>query len=170
MAIPLVYVGTGTDKRFPFPRLISWIESWAARDPGVVEVRLQAGITPSAVVPSVIQYSDLELDELIARASATVIQGGAGGIMRMRRLGVKPIVVPRFGSLGEAVDDHQVTFVRWAAERGMVVHAESEEQLHALLDQVLTEPETYRFTPEPPATAQTVAHFSDRVERLLGRG
>lgn len=167
-APPLVYVGTGTDKKFVFPRLISWIESWKATSSGEIDLRLQAGITPSAVLPSVVQYSDEELDALIARASAAVIQGGAAGIMRMRRHGLKPVVVPRYGSRGEAVDDHQVTFVRWADAKGMVVHAETEDHLHALLDKVLLDAEAYRFTPEPPSTAQTVAHFSARVEKLLG--
>lgn len=166
---PQVYVGTGTDKRYPFPRLIHWIEGWVAARPDRVELCLQAGITPCPNLPSVVQYASDELDHLLSTSNAVVIQGGAGNIVRARGHGVRPIVVPRHGSRSEAVDDHQVTFVRWAAERDMVVHAETEEQLHAALDRVLVDPEVYRFTPEPSPTADTVERFGRRVDLLLRR-
>lgn len=162
-----IYVGTGTDKRYPFPRLVGWMENWVAARPDAADVHLQAGITPCPKLPAVVQYPSDELDRLLSEANAVVIQGGAGGIMRARRHGVRPIVVPRYGSLGEAVDDHQATFVSWAAERSMVEHARSESDLHRALDRVLTDPAAYRFTPEPSPTEATVARFAARIEQLL---
>jgi UDP-N-acetylglucosamine transferase subunit ALG13 len=165
--IPLIYVGTGTDKRYPFPRLISWVETWESPYRDLVDVRVQAGITPCPVLPAVVQYSVDELDALLPRASAAVIQGGPGGIMQARRVGLKPIVVPRYGSRGEAVDDHQVEFARWAHDKGMVVCVETEQALGAALDKVLADADSYRFIPEPTNTASTVARFAALVDPLF---
>jgi UDP-N-acetylglucosamine transferase subunit ALG13 len=167
MELPLIYVGTGTDKRFPFPRLISWVEAWVAQHRGLVDVRVQAGITPCPMLPAVVLYPFDELDRLLARANAAVIQGGPGGIMQARRVGLKPIVVPRLGSKGEAVDDHQVDFARWSHDRGMVVCTESEQALSVALDVVLGDADVYRFAPEPANTASTVARFAALVDPLI---
>lgn len=166
---PLVLVSTGTDKRFAFPRLVRWVERWEALHQGGAEVFVQWGISEPSRLPGRSQLSGDELDVLLARASAVVLQGGPGGIMRSRRHGLVPIVVPRLGSLGEAVDDHQVGFARWAGERSMVVVATEETTLHEALDRILADREAYRFEPEEPPTAATVARFAERVDALLRR-
>lgn len=168
--LPFILVSTGTDKRFRFDRLIGWVESWAARYPGRAEFRVQWGISRSSRLPGAREYNGEELNELLRRANAVVVQGGPGGIMRSRQHGVTPIVVPRQGHLGEAVDDHQVGFARWAAQRSLVVHASSAQELHLALDRVLEDPAVYRISPEEPATAAAVARFAERVDRLWHTG
>jgi UDP-N-acetylglucosamine transferase subunit ALG13 len=47
--------------------------------------------------------------------------------------GKRPIVIPRRGSLGEAVDDHQLQVGRRFGEAGLVTYLESEGDLAAAL-------------------------------------
>lgn len=165
--MPLVFVSTGTDKRFPFVRLIRWVESWAELHPEKASVLVQAGITPSEVLPSVREYHPEEMSRVLARSHAAVLQGGPGGIMKARANGVLPILVPRQGRLGEAVDDHQVEFGRWAAQRGLTVTVETQESLHAALDVVLEDRLTYSIPPESSPAQQTAERIGARIDRLL---
>lgn len=164
---PLVFVSTGTDKRFPFIRLIRWVEAWAERHPDEAAVQVQAGITPSEVLPSVKEYHPEEMSRLLARSHAAVLQGGPGGIMRARASGVHPILVPRRGRLNEAADDHQVDFGRWAAQRGLAVTVETEEALHDALDVVLADRLTYSIVPESSQAEQTAERIGARIDQLL---
>jgi UDP-N-acetylglucosamine transferase subunit ALG13 len=50
-----------------------------------------------------------------------ISHGGAGFISATVRAGRKPLVLPRRGSLGEHVDDHQVAMVAKLASLGLVV-------------------------------------------------
>lgn len=168
--IPRIVVSTGTDKRFPFDRLIDWVERWVAANPGRADVQVQWGISRAPDLPGQAQYTGDELDAVLAGADAVVLQGGPGGIMRSRAHGVRPVVVPREGGLGEAVDDHQIGFATWAAARGTIAVARTEASLHEALDRVLADPSTYRFEPEEPPTAETVARFAERVDRLWRTG
>lgn len=78
---PSVLVSTGTDKRFPFDRLIDWVERWAARHPEV-DVFVQHGVSRAPALPSAPQLSGDDLDDRIRGADAVVLQAGPGGIMR----------------------------------------------------------------------------------------
>lgn len=164
---PMVLVSTGTDKRYPFTRLVTWTERWVASHANEVELILQSGITPSRRLPSVSLLAPDELDQLLDRANAVVLQGGPGGIVRARQHGVVPIVVPRRADLGEAVDDHQLAFARWAADRAWIVEAQTRDLFTAALERVLVDPVSYRIDPEPSHTNETVSRFGERMERLL---
>jgi UDP-N-acetylglucosamine transferase subunit ALG13 len=48
--------------------------------------------------------------------------------------GHRPIVVPRLGRLGEAVDDHQLTWARRVAQDGLVLLVEDEADLAAAVE------------------------------------
>jgi UDP-N-acetylglucosamine transferase subunit ALG13 len=169
-APPFVVVSTGTDKRYRFDRLIEWLEAWDATHPGAADVCIQWGISRPSRLPGAEQYNGDELDALLQRADAVVVQGGPGGIVRSRRHGIQPIVVPRDGSLGEHVDDHQIKFATWAAARDLVVHARTSAELDAALDVILRDRDAYRIEPDEPSTAATVARFTERVGRLWSTG
>lgn len=70
-----------------------------------------------------------ELAELMREARVVVCHAGAGSIMLARSCGRTPIVVPRRGDLGEAVDDHQLPLARRLHEAGLVVLVEDETLL-----------------------------------------
>jgi hypothetical protein len=93
--------------------------------------------------------------------------------MDCRALGLVPIVVPRLRRLGEVVDDHQVAFARRMALAGDVHVAETEPNLHRLLDQVVVAPTTFRSGPADGHAAAAVDRFGELVDGLVmagGRG
>ncbi len=137
MSGPLVVVSAGT-YHLPFDRLSAWVEEWLGRNPGT-RVVMQHG--PSAPVAGaenveILPYS--ELLDLCRKADAVVLQGGAGGVMDMRALGIVPIVVPRVPGDGEVVDDHQLVFSAEMAELGIIRRALTPTELSGLLDRSLS--------------------------------
>jgi len=128
-----VIVSVGT-YHLPFERLGNWIASWTEQHPEAF-VEVQHGV--STPVPGATNHTMLPHPEPLQRyrdASAVVLQGGAGGVMDARLLGLVPIVVPRLPELGEVVDRHQVEFADELARLGLVHVAGSKERLYELLD------------------------------------
>jgi UDP-N-acetylglucosamine transferase subunit ALG13 len=72
-----------------------------------------------------------ELETRMRAARVVVSHAGVGSIMLARRAGHRPIVLPRLGRLGEAVDDHQVELGRRLHESGLVTLVEDEAELAA---------------------------------------
>lgn len=60
------------------------------------------------------------LERWITDARIVVCHGGPGSIMGALAAGKSPLVVPRDPRLREHVDDHQIRFVRWLAERAPI--------------------------------------------------
>ncbi len=163
-----VVVTVGTDHH-PFDRLIGWVDAWAALHPGV-RVLVQRG--ESAVPIHLESVEMIGYDELVAAmasADAVVAQGGPGGIMDARSVGHRPIVVPRRGTLGEHVDDHQVAFTNWMAERDLVWLVTSASELTELLNQAMDDPQALRIPPDGGAVEVTISAFRAVVEPLLAR-
>ncbi|WBU38833.1 glycosyltransferase [Homoserinibacter sp. YIM 151385] len=136
MTEPLVVVSAGT-YHLPFTRLIEWVERWTAAHPEARVVVQHGPTRPVAGAENheILPYSALL--ELCRAADAVVLQGGAGGIMDLRALGRRPIVVPRVPVDDEVVDDHQLRFAEVADSLGLIHMALAEEELHAALDGVL---------------------------------
>ena len=170
--IPRVVVTVGTDHH-PFDRLVGWIDRWAAANPDV-PVLLQLGTTPPpAPRPSVEAVAMIGYDDLVAAmagADVVVAQGGPAAIMDARSVGRKPVAVPRRGTLGEHVDDHQVRFTAWMDERGLVSLATDEQALVALLDAAIADPALLQIPPDDGAVEATIDAFRAVVEPLLARG
>lgn len=163
---PQVVVTVGTDHH-PFDRLVGWVDAWATRNPGV-GVLVQRGESASpAHVESVEMLGYDDLVAAMAGADAVVAQGGPGAIMAARSVGHRPIVAPRRATLGEHVDDHQVTFTAWMADRDLVWLAADEVELGALLDRALADPTALRIPPDSGAVEATVAAFAAVVDPLL---
>ncbi len=160
-----VLVSVGTDHH-RFDRLIDWIDSWTARNPGV-EVVVQRGTSRRpATASSVDLMGHDDVTALMGQADAVVVQGGPAGILDARGEGRLPIVVPRRPDLSEHVDGHQITFARWMAERGEVLLAESEEDLHHLLDAIVADPGTGRIA-EQRDNAAALTAFAASVDGLF---
>lgn len=75
--------------------------------------------------------------DLCRAADAVVLQGGAGGVMDMRAIGVVPIVVPRVPGGGEVVDDHQLVFTAEMARLGLLRRALTYAELDRQLGEAL---------------------------------
>jgi UDP-N-acetylglucosamine transferase subunit ALG13 len=168
---PGLLVTVGTDHH-PFDRLVRWVDAWLAANPGRLPCLIQTGTSAPPPTGSVDWRPYLEFGALqaaMAGAAAVVCHGGPGTILGARQAGVVPIVVPRRHRLGEHVDDHQVAFSRrLAAEGGQVQLAETEADLHRLLDRVAAEPAGFRARAEDRATAGAVRAFGRLVDRLVG--
>jgi UDP-N-acetylglucosamine transferase subunit ALG13 len=164
---PRGVVTVGTDHH-RFDRLMDWLDGWNAAHPGAVRWTVQHGSSrPLAGVAGYVLKPHAELLEDLRQADLVVTQGGPGGIMDSRACGVLPIVVPRLAHLDEVVDDHQVAFARQLAERGLVELAESEIELHAVLDRAVRSPEDFAVSQGPSDVARTVATFGAAVDALV---
>ena len=172
---PLLLVTVGTDHH-PFDRLVRWADGWLAAHPGSLRCLMQTGTSAQPAGPAQWQ-AYLEFDALqaaMASAAAVVCHGGPGTILGARHMGAVPIVVPRQHRLGEHVDDHQVAFSRRLAAEGGGIHlAETEADLHRLLDRVAGEPAAFRAgpagqTPVGRDRATAVREFGRLVDGLVG--
>jgi UDP-N-acetylglucosamine transferase subunit ALG13 len=143
---PSVLVTVGTDHH-PFDRLVDWIDRWPARS--MADVVVQYGTShpiPGATCEQLIPPTVLE--ELVQMADAVVTAAGPGTVMLARRLGHRPIVVPRRRPAGEHVDDHQLAFARHLDEQGIATVVESFDGLALQLDRLFIDATAHRIEPE----------------------
>ena len=163
-----VLVTVGTDHH-RFDRLIGWVDRWAAAHPDV-EVLVQHGTAdPPAHAAAVVMLGYDELVAEMAAADVVIAQGGPATIMDARSVGQRPIVIPRLARFDEVVDDHQVAFTTWMAEKELVWLAGDEAELHELIDAALADPGRVRIPPERGASAATIEAFRAVVDPLTDR-
>ena len=172
-AAPLLLVTVGTDHH-PFDRLVRWVDGWLDGETGQaagLRCLMQTGTSAPPTGHAAQWEAYLEFDALQAAmrdAAAVVCHGGPGTILGARHVGAVPIVVPRRHRLGEHVDDHQLAFCRRLAADGGEIHlAETEADLHRLLDRVAAEPAAFRAAAEHRGTAAAVRAFERLVDDLV---
>lgn len=149
-----VFVTLGTDHH-PFDRLIDWVA--AARDQLGFDLLVQRGATPSREGVESVEYVGApEMESLIDLADVVVCHGGLGTMALARRLGHRPIVVPRDPELDEHVDDHQLRHTEELEREGIIDRANSLNGLIALL-----------AAPRPPRTeSRPDGAASDSIDRF----
>ncbi len=136
-----IVVLSGTEPQ-AFQRLTSWTDSWlAARQNSAIEVIVQHGTArPLAAVDST---DWLLRDELSAELAASPIIVGSVDlelVRQARSLGRRIVAVPRLTSEDETERDQQ-RLGRGLANHGHLLLAESEAELHELLDRTLADPD-----------------------------
>ena len=90
------------------------------------------------------------LTEMAQTARAVITHGGPASIALALSAGHAPIVVPRDPSLREHVDDHQLRFAKWLAERrNITVVLDMGELGPALRETLSRQAETPRTPPVP---------------------
>lgn len=163
-------VTVGTDHH-RFDRLMDWLDRWHLDHPHAVEWIVQHGASRS--MQGIEGFPMVSRPQLLAALSTSrivVTQGGPGGIMDSRDCGIVPIVVPRLARFDEVVDDHQVAFCRHLARRGLIVLAETEQELRQALDRACADPESLRcLTDGHQVVAASVARFEALVADLVSR-
>lgn len=167
---PLVFVTVGTDHH-PFDRVIRWIDGWLEAG-GADRARcfVQTGTsTPPRLAEWKEYVSHEEMERLTGLAVVTVCHGGPGTIMECRRLGTKPIVVPRRHALGEHVDDHQVRFARRIADLDQIALAETEEEFRGLLEAAVSGTTVFRSSGADRGSSEAVLRFERWADGLLRR-
>jgi UDP-N-acetylglucosamine transferase subunit ALG13 len=140
----MIFVTVGTNEA-PFDRLVQAVD----RLPADEEVVAQCGASSHRPARAArIDYLPFEeLVELVRRARVVITHAGAGSIMVVLANGKFPLVVPRLRRYGEAVDDHQLTFARRLAERGLVTLVEEPADLPETV--AVAQPAGVRASAEP---------------------
>ncbi|HRI65525.1 MAG TPA: glycosyltransferase [Polyangium sp.] len=128
----LITVGTAGS---PFDRLLQYAdEAMAALSEPATGV-CQVGT--SQIRPRNLSCKDTlsraEFDAEIAIADVVMCHAGVGTLWTALREGHCPLVVPRLGSLGEHVNDHQVQIVEALHRDGRIVFIQSAAQMRDML-------------------------------------
>lgn len=127
-----IVVLVGTDHH-PFDRAVVWADA-RQRSHAEDEVVVQYGQSPAPTqAGGSAFYSSEDLHELISSATVVIVHGGPGTINDARAGGHRPIVLPRDPAFGEHVDDHQMRFAAWSAERDLVRLADDLDHLDTLV-------------------------------------
>lgn len=166
----LVLCTVGTDHH-PFDRLVRWCDTFAASIPEI-EVLVQHGSSPPPRVATAEAFLGKErLNALLDSAHVVITHGGPGSISDARRLGTRPIVLPRDPTLGEHVDDHQLRFAKRLAKSGLVHVVSSEGELHQALREQLARPRGagIEVAADEARVRASALRFGDLVERLLSQ-
>jgi len=120
-----IFVTVGTTE-FSFARLI---ERLIEIVPSHVDVVWQTGdtdVTALGIEGHKLMPSQ-ELQAEIRKADVVVTHAGAGSLFNCLDVGQIPVFVPRRGSLGEHVDDHQIQLAEWAQAQNIVVSADASQ-------------------------------------------
>ena len=122
----------------PFTRLLDAVLEVAPQLPQPVFV--QFGSASSFLCSCCTGVAFLEMAEFAQRVSEAellILHAGAGSVIHAVAAGKIPVVVPRFASLGEHVDDHQQEFAHEMEKAGKVVVAHDAATLAEAVSTVL---------------------------------
>jgi UDP-N-acetylglucosamine transferase subunit ALG13 len=155
----MIVVTVGTHEQ-PFDRLVGAVAALEVEEPMMVQYG--SSRLPHGRGEWIDYMSFDELAERAAGARAFVCHAGVGSILLARRLGHRPIVVPRLHELGEHVDDHQLQLARRLDAAGVVTMVKDETQLAAALAPGADERQATAATP-----LLTAASLSEDVRAAL---
>lgn len=114
----MIFVTVGTHEQ-QFDRLVKAVDDFRAEGVLAEPVFIQTGYCE--YVPAYCEHERfLSFEGMAGRmrdADVIVTHGGPSSFIEAMAAGKVPVVVPRKGSLGEHVNDHQADFVRQVAER-----------------------------------------------------
>lgn len=170
---PRLLVSVGTDFH-PFNRVVGWVDSWLEHHPDLKDAALvQHGASrPSRQARNVDLLSFADLQAAMRGADIVISHGGPATIFEARRHGHVPLCMPRLAALGEHVDGHQQTFVRYLGKAGLVRPVETESGLHRELDRRLldaAEGRTHQSETVTPAGAEGLAQLvAELVDMMKG--
>jgi len=126
----MIFVTVGSD-RYPFDRLLRAVEDAYVRHQLTDEIIFQYGSCLHA--PSIGRTEAFipfrEVRSLVGRATIVVTHAGVGSIGLCLTRSMRPIVLPRQSSLGEAVDDHQISYAEHMEKEGYIWCARSVAEL-----------------------------------------
>lgn len=142
-----VLVSVGTHEQ-PFDRLLRAVEGAIAQF-SLHEWVVQHGVSRlleagQSGVRTRAFFSGPEMDEEFQAADLVVSQASPGIVFGALRHGAWPVVLGRRKSSGEHVDDHQVSFARFLADRGLATELTHSDDLVSALAILCKEPAEVR--------------------------
>lgn len=135
---PLLFATVGAT--LPFDRLVDSIAQLKAEGAIPEEVFIQTGVgghRPAGLeVVETLPFDKVQA--LLRDASIVVCHGGTGSLITALRQGCQVISVPRLSELGEHYDDHQAQITDAFVARGLVLTANTVDELRTALETART--------------------------------
>jgi UDP-N-acetylglucosamine--N-acetylmuramyl-(pentapeptide) pyrophosphoryl-undecaprenol N-acetylglucosamine transferase len=151
----------------PFNRLVDSVATLKASGDITENILMQTGVggnTPAGLdVVETIPFD--EVQSILKRAKIVVCHGGTGSLITALREGCQVIAMPRLSARGEHYDDHQAEITEAFAARGLVLVANSVDELRAAVITARQRPPV-RATTEPAAL---IGFLKDITARLRPR-
>ena len=126
----MIFVAVGTQK-FPFDRLLKGIDDLIEQ--GQLEADVFAQIGHTDYVPKNYQYQNFlskdDFQSYISGCDLLITHSGVATIIAGMKLEKPVVVVPRFASYGEHVDDHQLQIAESFSDKNLVLMCKDVEEL-----------------------------------------
>ena len=146
----------------PFDRLIEAIDKFAGSGDFPYKFLAQIGVN-GTYTPQNMDFVRLvpriEMNSLMASASAVVCHAGIGTINESLRMRLPTLVVPRRVELGEVTSDHQLGTAREFARLGHLLMCDDPSEVASMLPILLN----FR----PSIRTPNVSGLSGRIDRAL---
>lgn len=133
------FVSVGNARQH-FPRLLDAVKDLVGILPKPIVV--QHGHTPFGGT-DMTTFGFVGMEEFLEqmqKAQILILHAGVGAVLQAIECGRVPIVMPRRRAFGEHVDDHQVDFASRMEQTGLVVVADTAEQLGTAVHRALNHP------------------------------
>ncbi len=148
----------------PFDRLVNTVAALKAQGAIPERVIVQTGVGGHS--PNDLEASETlpfdRVQEILRDAKIVVCHGGTGSLITALRQGCQVIAMPRLSKLGEHYDDHQAEITEAFERRGLVLVANTPEELAAALERARTR-EPVLATTDPQAL---IAYLEDLLGEL----
>ena len=135
----MIFVAVGTQK-FPFDRLLKGIDDLIAQ--GQLEADVFAQIGHTDYVPQNYQYQNFlskdDFQSYISNCDLLITHSGVATIITGMKLEKPVVVVPRFASYGEHVDDHQLQIAESFSDKNLVLMCKDVEELAETVQEART--------------------------------
>jgi UDP-N-acetylglucosamine transferase subunit ALG13 len=163
----MIFATVGT--QFPFDRLLSGLDRWAALNPGVA-VMAQTGRTSRrfANLTTAIELDQTTFRRHFSSARLIVAHAGMGTILSATEFGKPIILMPRLARFGEHRNDHQRDTAAEMARLSNVTVVEDGEALHAALDAARAR--GFEFLCDVPGAAPAAPPLIDALRDFVWSG
>ena len=164
-----IFVTVGTI--VPFERLVRGVDHWAKRMNGDINILAQIGRSnwKPSVIKTVPTLDPQHYQKMLDDSDLIIGHAGMGTIIAALEIGKPLIVMPRLAKFKEHDTDHQLDTVRRFQRGDLVRVAQSEEELHVLLDKSVDDYHRRLHSPEPvhawPPDPQLIQRIRDFIRR-----
>jgi UDP-N-acetylglucosamine transferase subunit ALG13 len=159
----MVFVAVGTQK-FPFNRLLKAVDELIEQ--GRLEEEVFAQVGHSDYVPRNYAYKEFlskeEFQSCIERCDLLITHSGVATIITGMKLGKPVVVVPRFASYGEHVDDHQLQIAESFSDKNLVLMCKNMDKL----DVIVQDAKTHTFSKYVSQKDRIVKTIRDYLETI----
>lgn len=163
---PLLFATVGAT--LPFDRLVASVAELKAAGAIPEQVIVQTGI--GGLAPADLEVVETlpfdRVQALLKDAAIVVCHGGTGSLITALREGCQVIAMPRLFKLGEHYDDHQAEITEAFAKRGLILVANTVDELRTALQTARTRTPTLATT-DPVAL---VAYLRERLDEVGAKG